>query len=255
MLTNQFKSVCGDVLKLTTYVIHLKRAEDRQANVDILCSQLPGVVKVLDAVDSLQLSTLEIESAFSQNVHRPHYPFPLRKGEIACFMSNRLAWQSLIESNDEYCLIIEDDVLLDNIEFLNALELVLGDSDADSFVRFPIKQKESVQSIIRVDNSITHFYPNVVGLGTVMQLVGRNTAKKLLNISQVIDRPIDTFLQMTWITGVYPSVVYPSGVTEISSQLGGSTIGSKNSFREMLIRELMRPIYRIKIKFHSRFYR
>ena len=166
-------------MKLTTYVIHLKRAEDRQANVDILCSQLPGVVKVLDAVDSLQLSTLEIESAFSQNVHRPHYPFPLRKGEIACFMSNRLAWQSLIESNDEYCLIIEDDVLLDNIEFLNALELVLGDSDADSFVRFPIKQKESVQSIIKVDDSITHFYPNVVGLGTVMQLVGRNTAKKI----------------------------------------------------------------------------
>jgi GR25 family glycosyltransferase involved in LPS biosynthesis len=239
-------------LKLTTYVIHLKRAVDRQKNVETLREHLPGLVKVLDAVDSQELSASDISSFYKKEIYRPHYPFTLRQSEIACFMSYRKAWQTLIDSGDEYCLIVEDDVLLNYQEFPRALDFVLNSACSDSYIRFPIKNRELVQSVIKCEAPITHFVPKVIGLGMVMQLVGRGAAKRLLEVSKFIDRPVDTLMQMTWVTKVYPSVVYPSGVTEISDELGGSTIGARKSFGETIYREIMRPIYRLKLWIYAK---
>ena len=91
------------------------------------------------------------------------------------------------------------------------------------------------------------FYPAEIALGMQLQLVSRQAAKQLLKATECFDRPVDTFLQMRWLTDVSSKVASPSGVHEIDAQLGGTTIGQKKSLWEILHREIMRPVYRFKI--------
>jgi GR25 family glycosyltransferase involved in LPS biosynthesis len=94
--------------------------------------------------------------------------------------------------------------------------------------------------------------PLPVGLGMVAQLVSRDAARKLLAATRKFDRPVDTTVQMFWVTGVRPLAVQPGGVEEISSKLGGSTIKRKKSALDKLGREILRPLYRRRIATLSR---
>lgn len=94
--------------------------------------------------------------------------------------------------------------------------------------------------------------PVPVGLGMVAQLVGREAAQRLLSATQVFDRPVDTTAQMNWVTGLKPLSVLPGGVREVSVRLGGSTIQKSRSLPDKLKREILRPLYRWKIKSRSR---
>lgn len=94
--------------------------------------------------------------------------------------------------------------------------------------------------------------PVPVGLGMQAQLVGSKAAQRLLSITEIFDRPVDTTAQMNWVTGLKPLTVLPSGVREISRQLGGSSIQKSRSLPDKLKREIMRPLYRWKIKSRSR---
>ena len=71
-------------------------------------------------------------------------------------------------------------------------------------------------------------------------------AKPLLKAIPCFDRPVYTFLQLRWLTGVSSKIGSSSGVYAIDAQLGGTTIGQKKSLREIL-REIMPPVYRFKI--------
>ncbi|MDA1232624.1 MAG: glycosyl transferase, partial [Planctomycetota bacterium] len=67
-----------------------------------------------------------------------------------------------------------------------------------------------------------------------------------------IDRPVDSFLQMTWVTDVAVKLLLPRVVKEISQNLGGSTLGGrKKPWFEKLSREILRPIYRTQIWYRS----
>ena len=234
-------------MDIASYIIHLERAVDRKDNVEQLAKQLPGRVVVVDAVDGNELDDASINSIYRQRTHKPSYPFDLRRSEIACFMSYRKAWQALIDSEDDYCLIVEDDIVFEELQFVIALKLALESASRNSYIRFPIKNREAVGTLLGSSGQVKHYSPDRIGLGMVMQIVGRDAAKRLIAASKVIDRPVDTLIQLNWITSVSPTVVFPNGVTEISHQLGGSTIGSKMAISEKIYRELLRPIYRFSL--------
>ena len=94
--------------------------------------------------------------------------------------------------------------------------------------------------------NISIFEPTLVGLGMVAQIVTFDAARRLLEQTERFDRPVDTYLQLRWKHGVRILTLWPNGVREISSILGGSLIqGKSNSDR--LRRELLRPLYRAKL--------
>ena len=234
-------------MNVKALVIHLERATDRRQQVDRIIEQSPVPAEILDAVDARTLSEQAISSYFQRSLHKPHYPFELRTTEIACFLSHRKSWQTILDQNLDAALIIEDDVQIDATLFQPAFELALQNCQSGDYIRFPMKAREAVATTRASSATHQFFVPRVTGLGMQTQLVTREAARILLDETQQFDRPVDTFLQMTWLTKVWPTCVVPSGISELSAQLGGSCIGSKKSWQESLHREIMRPIYRLQL--------
>jgi len=228
-------------------IIHLKRATDRRPQVDRLKKQCPLPAEVIDAVDGEILDAETVRSTYHRSIHEPHYPFELRTAETACFLSHRKCWQTILDQNLDAALILEDDVELDDPVFRDALKLASQHFTCDDFVRFPAKRREVAAATRAATASHELIVPRVAGVGMVGQLVGKGAARTLLETTQIFDRPVDSFLQMAWITGVWPTSVYPSGISEKSAQLGGSRISKQKSWSETLRREILRPWYRWKL--------
>jgi GR25 family glycosyltransferase involved in LPS biosynthesis len=239
-------------MKVEGYIIHLSRAKARLPQVEKLSAYLPVTTHVIDAVDAQQLNATQ-KRTHQKNAHRPRYPFAMRQAEVACFLSHRLVWQTLLDSDNDAALIVEDDVDIDDADFKPAYALAC-EYLAGSYVRFPKNLNERpFKSIASIGNT-SLFHPASIALGMQLQLVSREAAKQLLKVTESIDRPVDSFLQMRWLTGVSSIVVSPAGVHEIDAQLGGTTIGQKKNLWEILHREIMRPVYRCKIYLLSKVY-
>ncbi|MFQ3328187.1 MAG: glycosyl transferase family 25, partial [Porticoccaceae bacterium] len=187
-------------MKVEGYIIHLTRAKARLPQVKKLQASLPVTTHVIDAVDAQQLSSAQ-QLHYKTNVHRPRYPFAMRQSEIACFLSHRLVWQALLDSDNDAALIVEDDVDVDQTHFKAGYALAC-DHLAGGYVRFPKNLNELPFRSIACMGNTSLFYPAEIALGMQLQLVSREAAKQLLKATQCFDRPVDTFLQMRWLTDV-----------------------------------------------------
>lgn len=240
----------GPQRAVKAFIIHLERATDRQPQVEELIRKLPVETDVVNAVDGLTLDAQTISSVYRRSAHKPRYPFQLSTNEIACFLSHRKVWQAIVDQEIDAGLVLEDDVEL-TPEFAAAYSAACQVLNVDSFIRFPFRERESGRVVLNTGTSRI-IEPVPVGLGMVAQLIGRGAAQRLLSTTEIFDRPVDTTAQMNWVTGLKPLSVLPGGVKEVSVRLGGSTIQKSRSLPDKLKREILRPLYRWKIKSRSR---
>lgn len=235
-------------MKIKPFVIHLARATQRRAQVQQLLTRLGPDSQIIDAVDGTTLLKAELAAAYQPNLHAPRYPFALRPGEIGCFLSHRNAWETFLASDAGAALVLEDDVEL-NADFDAALDLAqrhLGD-----FGYIQLQNRDCDGDEIDRQDGYRLIRPQVTPLRTSGQLVSRTAAKRLLDATKPFDRPVDTFLQMHWHTGLHLGVVTPACLTDRTAETGGSTIGASKSLLEKLQREWKRAMYRAKVKKHS----
>lgn len=231
---------------MQSYIIHMDGDRKRAPNVARLLSELPDA-SVMDAVRGADVVAKGAVMLRPGDLHTPRYPFPLGAGEVGCFLSHRACWQAIADGPAPYALVVEDDFTTDMAIWPDVLTLVETHADADSFIRLPAKHRESPAQSIASKGRAQLFLPRQIGLQTVAQVVGRNAARKLLNVTQVLDRPVDTFLQMHWITGQPVQTILPNGVHELTEELGGSTIQKKTPASGKLARELKRALYRMQV--------
>lgn len=232
-------------------IIHLDRSLERKPQVRKLKKDLPYRTKVIEAVDGSKPDN-DFSKNYKPRLLRPRYPFNLRSGEIACFQSHRKCWQDILDRDLEAALIIEDDVDIVYGEFTAAVNLAMKEMKMGDLIRFPIKPREKPRNrSVKLDN-ISIFEPTVIGLGTQAQIVTYDAARQLLEKTAQFDRPIDVYLQLRWKHGVRVLTLWPNGVREHSSSLGGSLIGKERSNGDRLRRELLRPLYRAKLNIYSR---
>jgi GR25 family glycosyltransferase involved in LPS biosynthesis len=236
---------------IKAFIIHLSRSEDRQQQVDLLRQMLPVPADVVDAVDARTMTDADVQRVYSPGLHAPRYPFALNIREVACFLSHRKAWQAIVDQNLTAGLVLEDDVAL-TPDFAKAYAAAAEFVRPEDFIRFPFRPHREKGSEIFATDDARILQAKPVGLGMVMQLVGNEAARRLLSVTATFDRPVDTTLQMNWITGLSPLAVVPGGVREISSQLGGSTIQQQKPLLEKLRREILRPVYRMRVNAYSR---
>ena len=233
-------------------IIHLERSLERKSQVIQLKKILPYRTKVVEAIDGSKPDNNFLKN-YTPRLLRPYYPFSLRSAEVACFQSHRKCWQEILDRGLEAALIIEDDVDIIDGEFTAAVKLAMKEIKMGDLIRFPMKPREKPRNkSVRSDN-ISIFEPTVVGLGTQAQIVTYDAARRLLEKTEHFDRPIDVYLQLRWKHGVRILTLWPNGVRERSSSLGGSLIAKKRSNVDRLRRELLRPLYRAKINIYSRY--
>jgi len=237
-------------LVIRGFVVHLDRARDRMPQVERLMAKLPVPSEIVEAIDGSRLTEAEIDQVYRRRLHKPSYPFSMSFGEIACFLSHRKAWAAIVEQNIDAGLIFEDDVEIDD-SFHAAFAAAKACFKPGAFIRFPFRMGKEHGTSILTQGQINVIQPTRIGLGMVAQLVSRDAAIRLLQATAFFDRPVDTMVQMSWLTHVTPLAVLPGGVHEISSQLGGSTIKSHKTLLEKLSREVLRPLYRARIALRS----
>ncbi|KIN75249.1 Glycosyl transferase, family 25 [Sulfitobacter noctilucae] len=229
---------------MRSLIIHLSRATERADNVSRLLRELPDavVVEAVDGSDPAQIAGVAPEPG---TLYHPTYPFGLNQAEVACFLSHRRCWQMIAEGDAPLGLIVEDDMDIDPAPFAAALDLAQRHADEESFVRFPAKERERPTKAIARQNGTSLFLPKIIGLQAVCQLVGRRAARRLLTVTEVIDRPVDTLLQMHWVTEQPVHAIWPSGISELGA---ASTIQRKTRTSDVLMREVRRANYRAKVK-------
>ena len=175
----------------------------------------------------------------------------MRSAEIATFQSHRKCWKEILDRDLEAGLIIEDDVRIIDSEFTAAVKLAMKEIKMGDLIRFPFKPREKPRNKSVKRDNISIFEPTLVGLGTQAQIVTYKAARRLLEKTERFDRPIDVYLQLKWKHGVRILTLWPNGVREHSSSLGGSLIGQERNNSDKLRRELLRPLYRAMIYIFS----
>lgn len=231
-------------------VVTLRRCTSRAANVQNIIRTCPIPCTVFEASDGALLDQAALEDLTSSALHVPRYPFALRPGEVGCYLSHRRIWEQMVEQSINKLLVVEDDVsFLPN--FPETLEHAIDHAPEGSYVQFQVRDL----SFGRSNSSIATAYlvrPELAPLRTSAQLVTLGAAKRLLEFSKVIDRPVDAAIQMTWLHGAEVLVSMPRSVIEVSAELGGSTISSSTKKKrkplfQTLQREWKRTIYRRSI--------
>lgn len=237
-------------MKTAAFVISLERSELRFQNAHRLLERLPVKAEVLKAVDGGLLSEEETARCYRRNQHSPAYPFELRPGEIGCFLSHRKAWKEIVQRQLDAALIVEDDLQVDEAQLRLVTEVLRNTSQNFSFVQLPVRPLPRDCELVHRGQSCCIVRPQITPLRTSAQWVTFRAAEQLLTATEIFDRPVDTFLQMHWITGVRLHAVSNSGVSDSTEEVGGSSIGGAKKHRihfEKVAREIKRTRYRWKI--------
>lgn len=229
-------------------IIHMDSSTERRANVDRLLCALPKA-EVIAAIDGRGPAIQTRTTTKPGNLHTPTYPFLLKSGEIGCFLSHRSCWQKIVDMGWDAAIIAEDDLNIAPEILARVLRCIAEHAATDRFIRMPPKDREPVTTPIDTIEGCALFAPRVIGLQTTFQVVGRNAALRLLAASEILDRPVDTFLQMHWITGQPILTLLPNGVFEQNFPVSGSTIQQKTpGLIPTLRRDVLRARYRAAVR-------
>lgn len=241
-------------MRVRGFVIHLARAEQRRAQVDRLVTQAPCETEVFDAVDGRAMAEAEVAAVLSDRpLMTPPYPFQIGRGELACFLSHRVLWQRMVDEGLDQALILEDDVALE-AGFGAAFALASRFAGVEGFVQFQTRPLRGASEVVLEEAGVRVLRPRVVPRRTSAQLVGRRAAERLLAVSGRIDRPVDGMLQLVWETGQAVHCVVPSGVSDMTAEVGGTTVQRKSGADIIgrLSRAYHRAVYRRAVQRLSR---
>ncbi len=232
-------------MQVRAFVLHLVRATARRQNAHDLLDGCGLDGTIWPAVDGAAMSASELSATVGADLFDPPYPFPLRTGEIGCFLSHRQIWAEIQTGDADAALIIEDDAALDPEIFDDALELACAHIDRLGYIQLQTRPHKGAAHLVDTSGDCKLLVPELGGLRTTAQMVSRRAAAHLLAQSDSFDRPVDTFVQSHWHTGLRPAMIHPSGVSDAGACAGGSTIqGGAKSVLEKISREISRARYR-----------
>lgn len=228
-------------------IIHLTRAAARRPGVDRLLRELPLPMQVLEAVDGRTAAPEDLAAYDRALALAPRFPFPLLSAEVACFLSHRAAWARIVSAGWEAGLVLEDDAAVDAQALTRALALAAA-HPGDGIVQLQTRDPGPAR-VVAQEEEMRVLAPVLAPLRATCSLYTRAACLRLLEITESFDRPVDVLLQMQWVTGIAPRVVWPSGVSEASANVGGTTIQKKNrGILDRVNREIRRPLFRAAMR-------
>lgn len=230
------------------FILHLDRAVGRKAAVEALRAALPLASEVSPAVDGLALSESAAAAIYRRAVHAPRYPFALLPAEIGAFLSHRAAWRRIVDERLDFAVVFEDDAAVDPAGFAALLDALQRRRDAWDYVLIPAAGLECAGDVVFEESGFSVLRPHAPPLRAIGQFVSGAAAARLLETTAPFDRPIDTFLQMSWITGVPLLTAAPTPLRDVSRETGGTTVQRRRKGAvERAVREILRPVYRARI--------
>lgn len=186
-------------------VINLDSSKERFDSINKRLTELNLNFDRVSAVNGRELSPEYIKNITYPLDHKSKVLFPreLTFGEIGCFLSHRKCWTKLLESNEEWAAIIEDDVQVSDLagyyinqeswipDGVKICKLSLPKNGAE----YEIEERKEI-----ILNESTRLYVPLwpEPLGTLGYLISREVAERALALSNKIIAPVDNFLFSKW---------------------------------------------------------
>jgi GR25 family glycosyltransferase involved in LPS biosynthesis len=230
------------------FIVHLERAAGRRANVETLRTRLPIESEILPAIDGALLSPEDVKTAYVRSRFGPRYPFALGLPEIGAFLSHRAAWRRIVDDGLDFACIFEDDAEIDRERFAALLDFAIAERGRWEYLLLPAAGLEPAGAVVVRRGVFVLSRPHSPPLRAIGQIVSGAAAQRLLSVTSPFDRPVDTFLQMAWITGVTMLIATPTPIRDVSAETGGTTVQRRRiGVVQRLCHEIMRPIYRARV--------
>jgi glycosyl transferase, family 25 len=211
-------------MDIPIFVINLDRAPARLAHAAAELKRQGLNLQRVSAVDGLTLAPEEIASVYESGRSRFAYHVAMQKGEIACFLSHRRAWEKCLdESTAPFAVILEDDFELRGQlgEIIEAIEKkTLPPWDV---IKLWGREKRAARRVAELTPSHALVRELMISKRTVGQIVSREGAAKLLAKTLPIFRPIDVQLQYPWELGIEVLTIRPSILVDVGESLFGSS--------------------------------
>jgi len=213
---NSFSDNLFDTMKI--YYINLDRSKERMNNVERICSEHDLVSERIVAIDGKKLNIDdEIHQKSIQNIKWWFKKNNMQNiGHFGCYLSHMKTYEKFLNSNSEYCLILEDDVEFLTSNLKNDIIKNMNNLPKDWNILLLGYEIDSRNKSVKKGNKDTKLKNGLLNIkyfvGLHAYIINRETAKILLKELQVLDWILDwniSFLankNKLNIYGVYPPI-------------------------------------------------
>ena len=112
-------------MSLKTYVVNLERSTVRRNYMEELLSQYDFLnIEFIKAIDGRLLSDKERQELFNYSKSLSLYGRTLNPGEVGCTLSHRSIYEKVINGDEPYVLVLEDDIkVIRSLDSINLKEV------------------------------------------------------------------------------------------------------------------------------------
>ncbi len=177
------------------YYINLDRSEERHSHMQNVLKDFAYDVHRISAVDGKKLSYEEVPEYMYE--YREKYYDHLTLTEIACTLSHKKAMEEFLQSDYDYAMILEDDILptpelhtfLAHMEDLKGWDVIKLENRK--------YRKKDLNYLVKEIEGISVYVPKTVTLGALAIMYTKDGAKKVLNMNEKIYYEFDTQFNMS----------------------------------------------------------
>ena len=183
-------------------VINLERSFERLSHMQVqfVALGIGGGWHRVAAIDGRKLSLNQIKRSASniRDISKIICPRALSVEEIGAFLSHRKCWKQLVNSNETWALIMEDDIVFSHRAkeyLLDSSWIPLGVDIVQLFIftkTWEAKVDKNGFKLRNGDRLFHPYYPPPVGAQAYC--ISRRAAKEALKLSKKIMAPVDEFL-------------------------------------------------------------
>lgn len=188
--------------KASAYVLNLTRAKERWEFMLPQVKALNIPYEKISAVDGKKLSD-KLKKEIVDEVSFSYFFKTLPEaGSIGCSLSHEKAWRKFLESDDEFALILEDDVSFDPRALSEIVASAIKNHTLWDIIGLELNHYGHPQKIEKLlpEKFLVLYMTNVKHSGAY--LINRSAAKKLLERFYPIKMPLDHYFTRSWEFGL-----------------------------------------------------
>lgn len=241
-------------MKIKTFIINMTEDIDRKQYMSKECEKFSNILDIefIDAIDGRLLENTIIEEYYDEISAFKKLGRGLKLGEIGCCLSHIQIYKKIIEEKLEYCLILEDDVIIDKnlskfLEQIDSLhirwELILLGHYSCYIDSIEISSPVSIWNQYKLRQGYKLCRLLDYGYGTHGYIINRKGTEKLLEHLKTFYMPIDHYTANRKILNVFsllPTLVKVN--TNFDSNIN-QTKRTKSLIKDSIIIRKIRNIF------------
>ena len=229
------------------YFINLDCSPERRQFMENQFRELCVTVTRIPAVDGTQLKEEFIRRVTDSQSLSAHFMSP-KLGEIGAFLSHKISWEIISQQSEEFAVVLEDDLLVNDDLFTDLNEIIKMITINDIVDLSGRKGAvEKAKKFGQKDVELIRY--STPPLGMTGKIIGKNAAANLSDFFPNYLAPVDVMVQKIYQHKIPIWSVNKQYISHADQQVGGTTIQATDiTPLRKIARELKRPFWRLAIK-------